>query len=264
MVELVAIDLDGTLLTSGKQITSRSVRVIRALLNQKIKVIIASARPPRSMGRIYKTLGLDTCVICYNGALIYDPASKGVLYHRPIGQSLARTMIELVRDTYPDIFVSVEVLDRWFTDRVSNDYQTEVAKQFTPDRLGPIHAWLDQDATKIMFLGPEPNIRDIRRKLINTFGLRLAMTQSETTILQVMSSEVSKGVALKLVAEHYHVPLQRTIAIGDQLNDIDMLKQAGVGIAMASAPEQVRRVADYITSGNDEDGVAEALERFVL
>jgi hypothetical protein len=264
MVELIAIDLDGTLLTSDKAITPRTLRAIRAVVGQGVKVIIASARPPRSVAKVYKHLRLDTCVICYNGALIYDPPAKEVLYHQPIERALAHEVIEAARKKYPDIFVSAEVLDHWFTDRISREYQTEVAKQFTPDHMGPIETWLTQDVTKIMFLGPPGHIRVIRRMLTSTYGMNLAMTQSETELLQVMSAEVSKGAALKFVCDRYGVPLQRTIAIGDQVNDIDMLKLAGVGIAMGLAPESVKRAADYITSGNDHDGVAEAIERFVL
>jgi len=264
VVELVAIDLDGTLLTSGKSVTARSQRVVRALLNQNVRVVIASARPPRSVAGVYKLLGLDSSVICYNGALIYDPPSKQVLHHRPIEQALARSVIVMARLIYPQIIVSAEVLDRWYTDRVDPQYQTEVSRQFRPDRLGPMDTWLDQDVTKILLLGPEPHIYEIRRKLGETFVSRLAMTQSESTLLQIMEASVSKGEALRFICDHYRVPLHRTIAIGDAPNDIGMLKLAGVGVAMESAPEQVRRAADYVTSGNDEEGVAEALERFVL
>lgn len=264
MVELVAIDLDGTLLTSGKAVTTRSQRVIRALVNQGVKVIIASARPPRSIANTYKLLGLNTCVVCYNGALIYDPPVKEVLFHRQIAEALAQEVIDLARQTYPDVAVSVEVLDHWYTDGITTEYETETSRQFKPDRLGPIDTWLDQDVTKILLLGPAPHITEIRTKLKRMCRSRLATTQSEPHLLQIMSAGVSKGTAFRFVCDYYNVPTQRTIAIGDAPNDLDMLKQAGVGVAMASAPEPVKRAADYVTAHNDDDGVAEALERFAL
>ncbi|NLX06701.1 MAG: HAD family phosphatase [Phycisphaerae bacterium] len=264
MVELVAIDLDGTLLTSGKVVTARTQRVVRAVRQQGVRVVLASARPPRSVAETYKLLGLDTCVICYNGALIYDPPSKQVLFHRPIEKFLAREVIDLARQIYRETLVSIEVLDQWYTDRVNPAYQTEVSKQFQPDVLGPIDTWLIQPVTKVLLLGPAAKMSEVRRKIGQRFGRRLAMTQSESNLLQIMSAGVSKGTALKRVCDRYGISPQKTIAIGDAANDTDMLELAGMGIAMASASDDVKRAADYITSGNDDDGVAEALERFVL
>jgi Cof subfamily protein (haloacid dehalogenase superfamily) len=264
MVELIAIDIDGTLLTSEKTVTDRTRRVLRAIKNLNTKIVLASARPPRSVAKVYKLLGFDDCVICYNGALIYDPPNKSILAHHPIPLRTAKSVIMMSRKTYPDVLISVEVLDHWFTDRVSKDYQTEVAKQFVPDKLGPIESWLTSDVTKILLLGEQKSLSEIRKVLRTKLSRRLSSTQSESNILQIMSAGVSKGKALKFVCEHYGVPLQRTIAIGDAPNDIDMLQAAGIGIAMADADDTVKESADYITSTNDADGVAEALEKFAL
>jgi len=264
MVELVAIDLDGTLLTSGKTITQRTKRVLKALISRDVRVVIASARPPRSVAAAYKTLGLTNCVICYNGALIYDPKSKQILAHHPISLDIAKDLINRSRRVYPDILVSVEVLDHWYTDKINNSYQTEVSKQFEPDRLGPIDSWLNCDVTKILLLGEEQYVEQVKNTLMAEFIDKIGMAHGEKHLLQIMARGVSKGQALKAVCNFYNIPLQRTIAIGDAGNDIDMLETAGIGIAMADAPEKVKQIADYITTGNDDDGVAEALEKFVL
>jgi len=264
VVELVAIDLDGTLLTTGKTITERTKRVLRALANQNVRILLASARPPRSVASAYKSLQLSDCVICYNGALIYDPPNKQVLTHHPIRLELARKVVTLAREIYPDVLVSAEVLDHWFTDRVNSAYQTETSKQFIPDKLAPIETWLTCDVTKILLLGPDLYLTHIRTKLIQYHGEQLAMAQSDNNLLQIMAGGVSKGQALRFVCKHYKIPLRRTIAIGDASNDIDMLKSAGIGIAMAGASDRVKEAADYVTTANDEDGVAEALEKFAL
>ncbi|MFA5865696.1 MAG: Cof-type HAD-IIB family hydrolase [Phycisphaerae bacterium] len=264
MVELVAIDLDGTLLTSGKKITERTKRVLRALSNQGIKVLLATARPPRSVAGAYKALKLDTCAICYNGALIYDPPSRTVLAHHPIQVEMTRKIIHMARDVHPDIVISVEVLDHWFTDRLSLEYKTEVSKQFVPDKLAPIETWLNCDVTKILILGPEHYLTSIRNQLVYNFAKKLSIVQSDHNLLQIMAGGVSKGKALKFVCRHYDIPLRRTIAIGDANNDLEMLELAGIGIAMADSPSKVKKAADYVTTTNDEDGVADALEKFAL
>jgi len=264
MVELVALDLDGTLLTSGKKITERTKRVLSALQHQKVRILLASARPPRSVAKVYRALRLSDCVICYNGALIYDPSLREVVNHHPIKLPLARKVIHMARDVYPDILVSVEVLDCWYTDRVNPEYQTEVAREFTPDKLAPIETWLDCDVTKILILGPEQYLVSLRNQIAYNFGKKIATTQSDHNLLQIMAGGVSKGSAFKYVCKRYNIPLRRTIAIGDAHNDIEMLECSGIGIAMAHAPAKVKDAADYITTGNDDDGVAEALEKFVL
>jgi Cof subfamily protein (haloacid dehalogenase superfamily) len=264
VVELIALDLDGTLLTSGKKITERTRRVLQALMHQNVKVLLASARPPRSVAGIYKLLKLDTCVICYNGALIYDPPNKEILVHQPIHLPIARQVMQMARDVWPNIVLSVEVLDQWFTDRINPEYQTEVSKQFIPDKLAPIETWLNCDVTKILVLGPETFLTSIKNQVLYNFGEKLSVIQSDNNLLQVMVSGVSKGKALKYVCKHYKIPLRRTIAIGDAHNDIEMLECAGIGIAMADAPTKVKEAADYVTTTNDEDGVAEALEKFAL
>jgi hypothetical protein len=256
--------MDGTLLTSGKEITDRTRRVLKALENQGIRILLATARPPRSVAKTYKTLGLKTCVICYNGALVYDPPSKKVLAHHPIARNLAREVIGYARGIYPELLVSAEVLDHWFTDRVNDKYMTETAKEFEPDKLGPIESWLTGDVTKILLQGPQIYLTHIHTRLKQHHEGNFALAQSENNLLQIMAGGVSKGKALEFVCAHYQIPLQKTIAIGDAPNDIDMLRRAGFGIAMADAPAQVKNVADYVTTKNDEDGVAEALERFVL
>jgi 5-amino-6-(5-phospho-D-ribitylamino)uracil phosphatase len=264
VVKLVAIDMDGTLLTSGKKITNRTRRVLKALDQHDIRIVLATAKPPRSVAKTYKLLGMKTCVICYNGALIYDPPSKKVLAHHPIKRELACEIINYARKIHPDILVSAEVLDHWFTDGVNEKYQTETAKEFKPDKLGPIASWLTSDVTKILLQGPQVYLTHIKTKLRQNQEENFTMAQSENNLLQIMAGDVSKGKALKFICKHYKIPIAQTIAIGDASNDIDMLKQAGFGVAMANAPERLKHVADYVTTTNDQDGVAEALERFVL
>ncbi len=264
MVELIAVDLDGTLLNSSKSVSYRTQRVIRALCSQGIKVILASARPPRAIAECYKLLGLGTPVVCYNGALIYNPPVREVIFHKPLESRLARSVVNTARSAYRGTVVSVEVLDHWYTDGVSSQYETEVSKQFAPDVLGPIDNWLVQPVTKILLLGPEDRITVIRERILEKHRKRVAMTFSEKNLIQVMSAGVSKGRALKYICNRYGISLQKTMAIGDALNDYDMLEAAGISVAMADAPEQVKQISDYITTGNDEDGVAEAFEKFLI
>lgn len=264
-IKLVAIDLDGTLLNSAGQIGAQTIEALRAARQTRdAAVVLASARPPRSVKLFYEQLGLATPTINYNGALVYDPPVGEVLLHRPLALPLARRVVATARHVFPDVLVSAECLDRWYTDRYDPSFATQTALAFAPDLIAPIDAWLDRPMTKLLLLGPKDRLDTVAAKLARRFVREIALVQTEGHLLQVMQANVSKSRALRMVADHLHVPRRQVLAIGDNANDVCMLQWAGVGVAMGNAAEATRAAADFITDHNDHDGVAKALQRFVL
>src|SRR5215212_1397361 len=156
-IKLVAVDLDGTLLNDSKQVTEQTAEALACLPQQGVKLIMASARPPRSVRAIYQSLGLDTLQINYNGALIWDEPNKTPIFHRPIPGRLAKKIIDTARDMFEETIVTCEALDRWFTDRNDMSHTTETGKMFQPDVICPIAELCKQPITKLMLLG-EPRI----------------------------------------------------------------------------------------------------------
>ncbi len=263
-IELIAVDLDGTLLTSEKQITPRTARAVDACTKRGIHVILATARPPRSVLAIHKQLGLTTCIINYNGALVYNPPTKQAILHRPIRADLAGQIVEFARQESPTVLVSAEVLDHWFTDRIDPLFTTETARQFKPDKVAPIGEWLNCDVTKILLQGPRGMCEPLIAKLRRQFAHRITCLQTENDLIQIMARGASKSSALKAVCGHYYVDLQHVMAIGDAHNDLGMLKLASLAVAMAQAPKALRDVASFVTNDNDQNGVAQAIEWFIL
>src|SRR4051812_23005477 len=151
-IKLVAIDLDGTLLDRSKKLSERAAVALKSLPNMGVKVIIASARPPRSVRAIYQGLGLDTCQINYNGALIWDEPTQQPVFHRPMNPKLVQMMIDRARDMFEEVLVSVEILDKWYTDRDEHTYTTETGRLFKPDFICPIEEICAQPITKLMLL----------------------------------------------------------------------------------------------------------------
>ncbi len=263
-INLIALDLDGTLLNSDKQVTPRAVDAIRRAGRMGVRVVIASARPPRSVQPLYQQCGLRTVQINYNGAMIWDPIGRTVLLHRPMPVETVKAVIRLARSRHPGTLVSLEVLDRWYTDRFDASYVTETSKVFLPDKVGTIEDLLDQPVTKLMLLGPAAQIVELEGLLGSHFGGQVATVRTEDYMVQVMHPTAGKGSALALVARHYGVPQGEVMALGDAPNDLAMIQWAGLGVAVHNAHPLVRQAADYITASNDEDGVAEALEMFVV
>jgi 5-amino-6-(5-phospho-D-ribitylamino)uracil phosphatase len=263
-IQLVAIDLDGTLLNESKEVSEQTAAALRCLPLAGIKIVIASARPPRSVRHIYNQLGLDTWQINYNGALIWDEPARQVISHQPMAGELALQMIQLAREVYSGVLVSCEILDRWFTDRDDHRYTTETGRLFKPDVIAPVEQFCDRPITKLMFLGPPEVITHLEPILLESFGKQVRIVRTDDDLIQIMDHRVGKSAALQMVAEHYGVPMKHVMAIGDAPNDVGMLQLARVAVAMDNAHEKVKKVAHWVAPSNNDHGVHAALRRYGL
>jgi len=261
---LVAVDLDGTLLNDSKEVTEQTAGALTCLPQRDVKVVIASARPPRSVRHIYHSLGLDTLQINYNGALIWDEPNQRPIFHRPITGKLARAIIEAARDMFDEVIVTAEVLDRWFTDRTDNTHTTETGKLFKPDVICPVDELCAQPVTKLMLMAEPRIVLRLEDVLAEAFDGQVTILKTDRDLLQIMHPEVSKAVALEKVAKWYGVPMDQVMAIGDAPNDVGMLQTAGVSVAMDNAHPLVKDVADWVAPSNNDHGVHAALARYGL
>jgi 5-amino-6-(5-phospho-D-ribitylamino)uracil phosphatase len=263
-IRLVAVDLDGTLLNDSKQISDQTVRALSCAVERGIRVVIASARPPRSVRQIYNNLKLDTWQINYNGALIWDEPAKKVIFHRPMPCELVRRLIETARSKFASVLVSCEILDRWYTDRFDQSYTTETGRMFKPDVIAGFDEFCTQPITKLLLLGDRGMIDQLESMLVAANDGNVTIVRTDPQLLQIMDKYVSKATALQMVAEHYQVPLENVMAIGDAPNDVGIVKIAGVGVAMDNGSEVVKSVADWIAPSNNDHGVHAALVKFGL
>lgn len=262
-IKLVAIDLDGTLLTSAKKVSEPTLNALKCLPSD-VKVVIASARPPRSVRATYQLLGLGTWQINYNGALIWDEPNKQAIFHLPMEGDLVARMIGLSRDMFEEVLVSCEIMDRWYTDRMDNTFTTETGKIFKPDVIAPCETFCANAITKLMLLGEARILARLEPLLLEQFGKDVTIVQQDPTLLQIMDNRVSKAAALKMVADHYGIERNQIMAIGDAPNDVGMLQLAGVAVAMDNANSIVKNEAHWVAPSNDDHGVHAALVRFGL
>jgi hypothetical protein len=263
-IRLIAVDLDGTLLNSKKQVSEQTMQAIKNLPSRGVRMLIASARPPRSVRPTYELLGLDTLQINYNGALIWNETDKSPVFHRPLKGSLAWQMIELARDQYDEVIVHCEIMDRWCTDRIDDTYTTETGRMFKPDAVAELSTFCDQPITKLMFLGDPRIISRLEPLLMQDFSEDVTIVHQSDELLQIMDHRVSKAVALRKLAKFYGVPMEQVMAIGDAPNDVGMLQVAGVAVAVDNAHKVVKSVADWIAPSNDDHGVHATLVRYGL
>lgn len=263
--DLIAIDLDGTLLRSDKQIAKYDAVAIREAVRRGVKVVIATARPPRSARQIHARLKLNTPLINYNGALIHHVQQARHLYHEPLAADTARDIITLARELEPKVIVSIETLDRWYTDHDDPKHTTETAKKFKPDFIGSLDVPLADSVTKLMFLASAKRIKRVKQAVAEQFIGRAAFVESEDHILQVVHKKVDKGRALSWVASTYGILPDRCCAIGDAPNDAGMLRWAGLGLAVKNSFGSALHAADIVLEqSNDDWAVGRAIEQHVL
>jgi Cof subfamily protein (haloacid dehalogenase superfamily) len=263
-IRLVAIDLDGTLLNDAKKVSDQTVCGLADVARSGIRVVIASARPPRSVRAIYNQLKLDTWQINYNGALIWDEPNGEVVFHRPMTCELVRRIINSARAQFPPVLVSCEILDRWYTDRFEQTYPTETGRLFKPDVVAELDDFCNQPITKLLLLGDTPTMDQLEVALGAANDGSFTLLRTDPQLLQIMDKRVSKAVALQRVAQHYGVAMENVMAIGDAPNDVGILKISGIGVAMDNAAPIVKNVADWIAPSNNDHGVHAALVQFGL
>jgi len=262
--QLVAIDVDGVLMHTDGTPGRKTIDALRQACQAGVRVVLATARPPRSTAKVYRTLQLDTLQINHNGAVIYDPVAEKVMFHRPMRGPIARQIIDAARRMDADVEIGVEVIDQFYADHRLKALEREPSVGDVAQQDGALDAALGGSVTKIMMLGSAQSVGEIQMELGQRFSKHVAFAYSHHRLIQVVAAGVDKGVALAKVAAHYGVPQDRVMAIGDAPNDVPMLKWAGLGIAVANAWEDVRRLADFIVPSNDDDGVAEAIRKHVL
>jgi len=263
-MRLLALDLDGTLLRTDKNITQHTARALHAAQHAGVCIVLATARPPRSVAAIAQALHINSWQINYNGALIHDPVRHRNIMHLPLPLDLAQHIIQVARRADPQVVVSIEILDKWYTDHFDPTLPTETSKNFMPDCVGPLNAILRTPVTKLMFLAPPDRLDILHQTISQKFSQQVALAVSDRHLLQVLHPQADKAHALERIATHYKIPRAQVMAIGDAPNDLGMLRWAGLGIAMANAWTSVHAAIKNVVPSNDDDGVAHAIHHYIL
>lgn len=263
-VKLVAIDLDDTLLDSGLRISPRCASDILELRDLGVKVTLATGRMYRSALRYALQLGMELPLITYQGALVKDTLSGEVLYFCPVGE-MASTVMEFLKSRgiyYHAYFDDQLCVESRSPEALAYSQLAGVELNLIPDLIA---ASRSIPTFKIMAISEQTSRLDpVEADLKACYGQQLYITRSKMHYLEIMHRDANKAQALKLVAEHFGISQSEVLAIGDSYNDLAMLAWAGIGVAVGNAPQLVKDAADYVTSSNDEDGVAEALEKWAL
>jgi len=265
LIKLIAIDLDETLLDEKWRISERNERAIREAVARGVRVTLATGRMALSARRYARELELDVPIITYQGALIEQALSREVLYRQAVAPALA---LEIIRDlTARGIYSQVFLENRVFTAKHnahSDFYRTMTGITVEEADMSELLGEEGEGPLKILCIGEEETLDQIRDEYLKTYQGRLHLTRSRGTFLEMLDYRVNKGNALKALAEGWGIRAEEVMAIGDGLNDKEMIIYAGIGVAMGNGHPELKKAADYITASHQQDGVAQAIEKFVL
>ena len=261
-VQAVAMDLDRTILGASLDLAPRLVAAVKAVAASGVVPIVATGRMLRSSRPFALELGVTAPLICYQGAMIADPQSGQWLFHDPMPVELARQVIAACRSREQHCNVYVD--DELYVDEL-NLYALEYARhaKLEAHPVGNLEQWLTEPTTKIVVVG-EPELLDaLQIELRQIFGRRLFIAKSLPFFLEVAQPEVSKGSALRWVCRRIAIDPANVVAFGDGANDIELLQDAGLGIAVADADPVLLEHAQGIVPSVEQDGVARFLEALV-
>lgn len=271
---LITIDLDGTLLTSkDEKIDDKNIKIIRKVQERGHKVAIVTGRPWRDSKEIYNKIGLDTIISNYNGALISNPKDSGFLNTQTsINRKLINEILnnEKFHSAIENIIIEyekwTEMLHKDDTEirnlfHIANDKTLKQYKYGYELKENPFSVTIKIDTENFdkMTL-----LYNLKRKYGNSLLFRYwEWPEKNICSLEINQAATTKGSAMRYIASYYNIPQHRTMAFGDGLNDIEMLSDAAIGIAMLNASDIVKNYANDITDySNDEIGVGRYLEDF--
>lgn len=263
MYKLVAIDMDGTLLDDSKTIPNENIRAIKEASNKGIKIALATGRPLTGIKNYLNVLGLnspDNFSIIYNGALIQNNTNKKIISQCLLNYDDLMYFHNLSRKFH--IHMNVFTKDSCITSKLGK-YTTLEAKWSNIDVKIVDFNNLDKniEITKVIFADEPELISKIMDNLDDDVYSKYAMARSAPYFLEFFNKEINKGIAVKKYADSLNIHKEEIICIGDAGNDIEMIKFAGLGIAMENAFPEIKNVANYITLSNENAGVAHAIDK---
>ena len=256
-------DVDGTLVTKAKVLTERAIEAVRRLRESGIEFFITSGRPPRGMRMLVEPLGLTAPMAAFNGGAIVYP-DLTLFDERPLPDDVVPAVVGTIQAHGLDVWI-YSATDWYVRSRSAPRVDREASTIQSPPAVVPTFDGLLSRVVKIV--GVSDDLDSVARCEAATqkqFGAKVSAARSQPYYLDVTHPTANKGTVIERLARYLKVPVESIATIGDQPNDVLMFKRSGLSIAMGNASEEVQRQATYVTTSCEEEGFANAVERFLL
>ena len=262
-IKLLLSDVDGTLVTQEKGLTARAIRVVGRLRDAGIAFAVTSGRPPRGMAMLIEPLDLRTPLAAFNGGLIVDREMATIEQH-VIPEALVGPIIEHIEASGLDVWVYRGA--DWY---VGDAHGPHVAREawtvgFEPTKVEAFSD-LTRDVTKIVGVSDDHvRVEQAATAAHDAFGDHVSAARSQPYYLDVTHPDANKGAVVRYLSRSLEIPAEAIATIGDMPNDVLMFAHSGLSIAMGNADREVQRAARRVTTSNEDEGFANAVERFIL
>ena len=291
MYKIVAIDLDGTLLNSFGEITIRTKEVLKKAIDKGVKIVLASGRPVSAIENIASEIGSEEYLISGNGALVYDIKQKEIVYDKFLSKEQVLEIVDICEENsiYCNVYTELEVIAKSLNYNVLF-YHKENSKKPEGKRtninivsnLRKYIEELDENSKFLKVTVCDPNrliFNGIIRKLrnIETIDVLDVSHMSRKTIkdgtddvqieyfyTEITNKNVNKWSAIEFLLEKLNINKEEVLTIGDNMNDLEMIQNAGLGIVMGNSNPKMKEIAKEIVSDNNSEGVLEAFNKFIL
>lgn len=267
--KIVALDIDGTLVDDQKRLLPSTISAVLAIQQMGIKVVVASGRPTYGCQRVTKELRLDHFggyLLSYDGGKITSCADGKILGRRTLSKASLSYLYDEVK-RHPDLALFTYTRQEIITETPESRYLLQ--EQWVNDGM-PIRQVdhllnsLKREPLKMAVAGERHQLSQLKETLEQHYGDSLNFFLVHENFLEVLPCGVDKGSSLSFLLKEIGLDSSELMAVGDSYNDLTMIEVAGIGVAMANATEAVKRSADYVTTGNNEDGISHLLNKFIL
>jgi Cof subfamily protein (haloacid dehalogenase superfamily) len=263
--------MDGTLLNSDGLISMENKNALKKLQELGVEVIIASGRTDLMMKSYINQLELIGNIICCNGGLVKKIKTDEIIYKKPMNKNIAENIIVYCFENKINFLVYTKDMVYSNLNNPRANQLEELNKKMPKNECVPIdyidcfdhEKFSEIDIFKVLIIEKDDDRKDYIARHFSKFK-ELAVVTSAKGLLDIMASGVSKGSAIKKMAEELNIDLEQVIAFGDNYNDLEMFEVVGLSVAMGNAVEKIKSVAKFITCSNDNSGVAYAIDNLIL
>jgi len=262
-IRLVIADVDGTLVTHDKVLTARAISSVTRLREAHVLFTITSGRPPKGMKMLVDALDLSEPIAAFNGGVVINPDYSVIASHL-LSSDVAAEVIRLIGEHGLDAWLYSDT--DWY---VRDPNAPHVAREqwtvkFPPTVVSDFEAHLDHVAKIVGVSDNLPAVARCEMEMQAWGGARISAERSQPYYLDVTHPDANKGEVVLMLSQLLAIPCEQIATIGDMPNDVLMFHKSGVSIAMGNSSEDVQKAATYVTTSNEEEGFANAIERFVL
>lgn len=266
-IKMLVLDIDGTLTNSQKEITPETKRAIKNIQERGHKVMLASGRPTPGMKRYAEELELEKYggyLLSFNGGRIINCRTGEIVFQKMFPQTLIPKLYHFAKEN--DCGILTYIGERIISGTRMDKY-IEIESRINGMPVQEVDNFLDFvdfDVNKLLMTADGERAEKYVEILNEKYGDRISVYRSEPFFIELMPQGVDKASSIDRMLSTVGMTRENIICCGDGYNDVTMIEYAGVGVAMANAQEKVKEKADYITKSNDEDGIVQVIDEFIL